>query len=545
MKYLTYLLSALLLVFAAGCNDTEEPLGDPVPPFTLKADRTTVGVGEPVTFTVTSSDGQDVTAGCRICSDINCFLGNTHTWNTAGTYVVEAHYLTDDPANPDGIAAANTVTVTVTGGVTAYTLAADREVVNVGETVVFTVTSSDGRDVTADCRIGSGDETFTGASHAWQKAGNYEVEARYMTDDPEWPDGIPADNTVSVTVLKPSATYRIEADKTVVHVGEPVVFSVMSSEGEDVSTRFTMREPDGDTYLGRTRSYHGVGKYSVEAFLKNKPEVVSENREEITVEEAPFTPDPGRFYRRTLLAEMTATWCWSCHFMIDAIHYCTHDLLYDRALPVAFHEESSEQGNLVPIFNLIMVRYYKQLVANIPAYVLDWNADFCSNSMFANLEVSTPEMVADIRNVQAADAATAGIAVATTLAGRELSVTIHVTAREAQEYWLGAVLVEDRIQGYQHSAPDPFYHMNVGQAMVTAGDQPAEKIGRLEAGQEGTYRYTVTIPEASVTANCRVVAYVCKTSEQTETAPLGYLVSNAVSCPVGESVDYQYEPMVQ
>ena len=39
MKYLTYLLSALLLVFAAGCNDTEEPLGDPVPPFTLKADR--------------------------------------------------------------------------------------------------------------------------------------------------------------------------------------------------------------------------------------------------------------------------------------------------------------------------------------------------------------------------------------------------------------------------------------------------------------------------------------------------------------------------
>ena len=48
-----------------------------------------------------------------------------------------------------------------------------------------------------------------------------------------------------------------------------------------------------------------------------------------------------------------------------------------------------------------------------------------------------------------------------------------------------------------------------------------------------------------MTANCRVVAYVCKTSEQTETAPLGYLVSNAVSCPVGESVDYQYEPMVQ
>ena len=486
-----------------------------------------------------------MTADCRICSDINCFLGNTHTWNTAGTYVVEAHYLTDDPANPDGIAAANTVTITVTGGATAYTLAADREVVNVGETVVFTVTSSDGRDVTADCRIGSGNETFAGASHAWQQAGNYDVEARYMTDDPEWPDGIPAENTVTVTVLKPSATYRIEADKTVVHVGEPVVFSVMSSEGEDVSTRFTMREPDGDTYLGRTRSYHAVGKYRVEAFLKSNPEVVSENREEITVEEAPFTPDPSRFYRRTLLAEMTATWCWSCHFMIDAIHYCTHDLLYDRALPVAFHEKSSEQGNLVPIFDLIMVRYYKQLAANIPAYVLDWNADFSSNSMFANLEASTPEMVADIRDVQAADAATAGIAVATSLAGRELSVTIRVTAREGQEYWLGAVLVEDHIEGYQHSASDPFYHMNVGQAMVTAGDQPAEKIGWLEAGQEGTYRYTVTIPEASVTANCRVVAYVCKTSEQTETAPLGYLVSNAVSCPVGESVDYQYEPMVQ
>lgn len=75
MKYLTYLLSALLLVFAAGCNDTEEPLGDPVPPFTLKADRTTVGVGEPVTFTVTSSDGQDVTADCRDLLRYQLFSG--------------------------------------------------------------------------------------------------------------------------------------------------------------------------------------------------------------------------------------------------------------------------------------------------------------------------------------------------------------------------------------------------------------------------------------------------------------------------------------
>lgn len=544
MKHLVFFLAALLPFFTS-CNDTDEPQSDPAPPFTLKADRLQVEVGEPVTFTVISSDGQDVTAASLICSGTNCYVGNVVTWNNEGTYIVEAHFQNGDPAYPGGVPSQNQLTVRVGNGAAAYTISADATMVQIGEPVTFTVAASDGSDVTADCLFRSGTTTYDGHVVSWEKAGSYDVDALYQTDDPAYPDGIPSRNSVTVTVVKPSTTYTVSADRENVRVGEPVVFSVLSSEGEDVSTRFTLREPDGKSYLGRTRSYPAAGTYVVEAYLENKPEVVSANRVTIHVDESTAATDPNRFYRRTLLAEMTATWCWSCHFMIDAIHYCTEDLLYDRAVVVAFHDEQSEQGNLPELFVSIMTSYYTQLVANIPAYVMDWNANFASNSMFANLEASTPDMVADIRASQQTDTATAGIAVATTLSGRELAVTIRVTAREAQEYWLGAVLVEDNIEGYQHSASDPFYHTNVGQAMVTRENELAERIGRLDAGQEETHRYTVTIPAACVPANCRVVAYVCKTSADTSAAPLGYLVSNAVSCPVGKTVDYQYEPVAE
>lgn len=547
MKYLIYLLAALLPALT-GCNDTDEPKGDPVAPFTLHADRTEVAVGEPVVFTVTSSDGQDVTPVSLICSGSNCYAGNVVSWSNDGTYILEAHVQTGDPDYPGGVPAQNKLTITVGSGAAIYTLSADRELVTVGEPVVFTVLAGEGSDVTAACRFYSGETVYAGNEVCWDKPGSYKVGASFLTEDPAHPEGIPTQNTVAVSVVKPTTTYSVSADRESVTVGQPVVFSVTSSEGEDVSTRFLLREPEGESYLGRTRSYPAAGDYVVEAYLKSDPKVVSTNRVTVKVSESTAPTDPNRFYRRTLLAEMTATWCWSCHFMIDAIHYCTEDLLYDRAIPVAFHEVQSLQGNLSEQFNLIMSTYYTQLGGNIPSYVMDWNAQYSSNSTFANLEANTPDMVADILGSQAIDQTPAGIAVTTSLQRNQLMCTISVTSRETQEYWLGAVLVEDRIEGYQHSAPEPFYHMNVGQKMLIPEGSSAlvEKIGRIEAGEEWTAKeHSVVIPTSSVPEHCRVVVYVCKSSSDATSAPLGYLVSNAVSCPAGESVDYQYEPLVE
>lgn len=549
MKYLIYLLAAMLPALT-GCNDTDEPKGDPVAPFTLHADRTEVAVGEPVVFTVTSSDGRDVTPVSLICSGVNCYAGNVVTWNLDGTYIMEAHVQTGDPDYPGGVPSQNKLTITVGSGQATYTLSADRELVTVGEPVVFTVLSADGSDVTASCCFYTGKTVYEGNEVSWSKVGSYEVGASFLTEDPAYPDGIPAQNTVTVSVVKPTTTYTVSADRETVKVGQPVVFSVTSSEGGDVSTRFLLREPDGESYLGRTRSYPAAGDYVVEAYLKSDPNVVSSNRVTVKVSENTAPVDNNRFYRRTLLAEMTATWCWSCHFMIDAIHYCTEDLLYDRAIPVAFHDVQSEQGNLHDQFGLIMTTYYPQLAGNMPSYVMDWNAQYTSHSTFANLEASTPDMVDDILGSQAIDQNPVGIAVETSLTGHTVECRIDIMVRERQEYWLGVVLVEDRIEGYQHSAPDPFYHMNVGQMIVYPedGSKLAASIGWMDpdTSKEWTSgRLEFVIPASCDPENCRLVAYVCKSSSDVASAPLGFLVSNAVSCPVGESVGYQYEPLVE
>ncbi|MEG2365833.1 MAG: hypothetical protein RSB29_03675 [Alistipes sp.] len=116
MKKLLYLLCVACISCFVACSD-DDPAPDPSGEvtYTLSANKTAVAVGEAVTFTVVTNRGEDITKSCSLCSNESCYaMGMSKiTFDTAGSFVITAHYINGDPEIPGGILVPNTVTITV------------------------------------------------------------------------------------------------------------------------------------------------------------------------------------------------------------------------------------------------------------------------------------------------------------------------------------------------------------------------------------------------------------------------------------------------
>ena len=98
------LLCAATVGFVA-CNETKpEPTPEPQGSITLKADKTIIALGESVTFTVTDSEGQDVTAAASIYDQNLDKVSNPYTPAASGSYTFNATI---------GPESSNNVTITV------------------------------------------------------------------------------------------------------------------------------------------------------------------------------------------------------------------------------------------------------------------------------------------------------------------------------------------------------------------------------------------------------------------------------------------------
>ncbi len=445
-------LSSLLAAGACGGDPASDPEPDPVPPaaatYTLSSDRTSVKINEEVTFTVTSSEGADVTSAWNICDDSGCRAGNVFAWEIPGTYTVTAH------SKAGNLEAENQLTVQVRG--TVYTLAADAEVVKVGEPVSFTITA-----------------------------------------------------------LK------------------------NGTDQSDATSQFAIGLKDAERYTGHTHIFYEKGVYTIDAVLRSDESVRTLNTVAIIVKERTTTGYTDRFYRRSLVAEGTGTGCWSCPATAAGIEHVMKNLLYDRLVPVAFHEAGDAMGVAAPVSGYFATLMSDYGMHAYPYYVIDWNDTYKSSSAMHNVDTAGAEMVHFIEASQARYEPTPGLAVATTLSGRDLSVAVRVTVREEADYRIGVLLLEDGIETPQTGAADNrMVQMHVAQLQLTSG--LAESLGTLAKDVERSYSYSATVPERHVLANCRVMVALCRTDATVR--PYGYFCANAVSVRAGDTVDYQYEP---
>lgn len=433
-----------------------------------------------------------------------------------------------------------------------YTISADKSEVKIGEEVTFTVVSEDGEDVTSQCSLcynvaGSTEGMcFGGNTMAWDQEGVYEVVAHYFTDEEGAPaGGIETENKVTVTVVGGEVTYTISATPLTLPMGESATFTVVDNVGEDVTSQFVFYDEVNGDYDSNVHTYDAIGKFQVYGKLKEDNSIVTVNSVKIIVTDPnPF--ENGAFYVRTLGAYMTGTWCSNCPSMAKGIKYIMSDLYPDRVVPVGFHwstgaTESQQGAGLKDLTNSLMGSFG---LRTIPKFIVDMNKEYISKTYMGNVYQECPEVVDMIKASQALDSKHPGIACKTNIEGDKLNVEISVASRDEVEYYVGAILVEDHIIGYQSMLsgdPDTYEHYFVGQAMITDGSTLAEKVGVIKDQEEKVMNYSIDIPEKCNRDNCYVVAFVCKASADAETAPLGYLVSNVVKCPLGEVVNYQFE----
>lgn len=552
MKPFFRFLPIALFALVAACSDdttTSEPAG-PTAPFTLEASATEIEIGGTVTFTVTSSDGTDVTSKCTICSNTTCYAGNVVTFPEEGVFEIEGHYQTSDPEYPAGIPTQNKIQIIVGGSKeSTYTVSADPGSPQVGEPVTFTMTDDDGTDVSQQTRFLIRGTQIEGRSFVFEIPGMYAVSALYM-GDPAQPDGVPAKNKLAVNVLKAPVTYTLEADRTESKVHEPVVFTVRSSEGQEANGKFSIVDQNGVSYPYHTKMFMEPGVYTLHAEGRDDPELQSTNTVTVTVAAKSNEVDRSRFYRRSILAELTGTWCGQCPYLAKQIEFVRSELLYDRLVVVAVHDPNtpSQQGMLGNQFQILTETYDNVFWGQIPAYTVDWNTDYTTQSWSANPETNGPDTAGFVESSRVSDPLTPGIAVSSTLSGSKLEVTVRIASKETSEYYLGMALVEDGIVGYQNSGGNDYVHNHVGQGMITNPAKIAESVGSIASGQEKSITYSYEIPSTSHAhsidvSNCSIAVWVCKASTDAGRARLGFLCSNAVSCPAGSSVDYRYEPV--
>lgn len=452
----TGLLFAGILLFDGCTTPTPQPKDLT---YTLSSDKTTAAINEEITFTITDSNGKDVTAEWNICDEFNCFTSNKASWETPGTHTITAH----SKANTE-IGTENTITVTIDG--TFYTIHADKTTIYEQESVTFSLT-----------------ETIDG-------------------------------------VLQKDPPYG-----------------------------FMVGIQDGERFQNFTNTFTRAGVYIVDGLLLDfagKVKARTSNAIQVVVKKRPIAGYEENYYRRSLMPELTGTGCTGCPKMVYIMEYCKEYILRDRFLTIAFHNADACESEISSHWNVIASDFEIRLY---PRFIVDWNIAYSQTDNMEAIEVTAGKMANLVGASQASYDMTPGLAAETTLTGRTLSMKFKTTPRETGEYMLGAIFVVDGLKTIQTSGDikeDGKTYMiqnNVAHQFITTGDNTnkLDELGTLNADQEYEYSYTYTIPERHELANSRVVFYICK--KDATTKPYGYFCANAMSCKAGASVDYEFEPI--
>lgn len=238
------------------------------------------------------------------------------------------------------------------------------------------------------------------------------------------------------------------------------------------------------------------------------------------------------FMQRSLAMRFTADWCGYCPGMAKAFE-AAETSMNGRLVLLSVHggDSSLEFESAGPL----MSRFH---ITGFPTGVIDARASIPNYSQ-SSYTTAAAKQVAE--ETWAAYPAKTGIAFTSTLTGSELTVDVDVYVKEADEYLITVLLLEDKIYGYQNGGGNNYEHKDIARLAITSvsGDPfTVEQDGSIWHGS-----YSATVPEVCDPDNLRVLVYVEKPyGSQTivkgvETAEYGRYgdtyVDNCLAAPVG------------
>lgn len=207
------------------------------------------------------------------------------------------------------------------------------------------------------------------------------------------------------------------------------------------------------------------------------------------------------FVHRSLAMRFTADWCGYCPNMANAFEEAETEM-NGRFVTLSLHG-----GQSALEFNSISPLLSRFNVAGFPTGVVDARASIPN---YTNISTTAVVAMNVAKETQETYPAKTGIAVNSKLNGSELTVDLSIYVKEADTYKVVAVLVEDKIIGYQNGvvAPSKYEHNNIARLAITSISGESVNIGEDNTVWEKTF--TATVPSVCDPANLRILVYVEK-----------------------------------
>ena len=247
-------------------------------------------------------------------------------------------------------------------------------------------------------------------------------------------------------------------------------------------------------------------------YCENEVQIESVNRKEYEL-----------FHKNVLIYRFTATWCQYCPSMTDALAKI-NDFSKDHSLVMEFH------GNDQYTFEGIS-EYASSIYSTVGFPYCDYSLVFGSGKRTLN------DLHKNIKSVLIDYPAQTGIKAQTKVENGNLVVNAAVTASVSGEYDLAmAVLMDDCVP----SAPadgKPVYEEEYDNVIrAVTGNYRAMSADKFSLGKNEEKVVVKTVPDFKFDQDkCRVVLFTLR-----KTAGGLTIVDNAVSVPVGQSVEYRY-----
>lgn len=244
------------------------------------------------------------------------------------------------------------------------------------------------------------------------------------------------------------------------------------------------------------------------------------------------------FYHRSLAMRFTADWCGYCPMMASAIDGA-QEVMPEKIEAVSMHAS----GGLSYSQASVLANRFQ--IGGYPTLIMDSRADVPNYSPVSYTSGLIEEV---LKETEASYPTKTGISFESSLNGQQITVNLKLYVKEADEYKVTVLVLEDEIIGYQNGEGNSYEHNDVVRLALT--DIAGEAVSVEDDNTVWTARYTGNVPSVCDTDNLRVLVYVEKPYGRqglvTTVTNVDYLnyydmyVDNCRSAKVGEEITLQY-----
>ena len=234
------------------------------------------------------------------------------------------------------------------------------------------------------------------------------------------------------------------------------------------------------------------------------------------------------FKRRLLVTQFTGTKCPNCPYMITALHDVYNDQAYaSRVVHVACHTSWASDFLLDKDIHGFLA------VSGAPWLVVDFDKSSKIGVYNNSQDVMNIKWVID--EWYAAQEPMAGIAVNSVISGNTLAVKALVKAAVTDEYRIGAWLMEDNLSAEQSGSSLDWMNthnnvLRIADSEISAQNFSGYKLGKVNAGGYAEYVFVMDLDPEWKKEDLHLAVFITN----------GGIVNNAVDCPAGESIGFDY-----